>query len=103
MQVTMYCYLKQSCLSCIRFLREHQRQGVQFMFECVTGLVNFLCLDSKVQLTYSNQRNFGGYGCVLADDMGLGKTFQVHILAGSFLFDNYAERDIALDTFDARY
>ncbi|EKX48582.1 hypothetical protein GUITHDRAFT_68686, partial [Guillardia theta CCMP2712] len=42
-----------------RFLREHQRQGVQFMFECVTGL-----------------RNFGGYGCVLADDMGLGKTFQ---------------------------
>ena len=42
-----------------RFLREHQRQGVQFMFECATG-----------------QRGFDGAGCILADDMGLGKTFQ---------------------------
>ena len=42
-----------------RFLRPHQREGVQFMFECVTGL-----------------RNFDGHGCILADDMGLGKTLQ---------------------------
>ena len=40
-------------------MREHQRIGVQFMFECVTG-----------------QREFDGFGCILADDMGLGKTFQ---------------------------
>lgn len=38
-------------------LRPHQREGVQFLFECVMGL-----------------RGFEGEGCILADDMGLGKT-----------------------------
>jgi DNA repair and recombination RAD54-like protein len=38
-----------------KWLRPHQREGVAFMFECVTGL-----------------RDFGGNGCILADDMGLG-------------------------------
>ncbi|KAG7670478.1 hypothetical protein Ndes2526B_g00232 [Nannochloris sp. 'desiccata'] len=42
-----------------RFLRPHQREGVQFMFECVCGL-----------------RSYEGNGCILADDMGLGKTLQ---------------------------
>eukprot|EP00210_Caulerpa_lentillifera_P002332 g2237.t1 len=42
-----------------KFLRPHQREGVQFMFECVNGL-----------------RAFTGQGCILADDMGLGKTLQ---------------------------
>ncbi|PSC67651.1 DNA repair and recombination RAD54 [Micractinium conductrix] len=42
-----------------QFLRPHQREGVQFMFECVCGL-----------------RSFQGQGCILADDMGLGKTLQ---------------------------
>ncbi|KAL6768149.1 RAD54B [Auxenochlorella protothecoides x Auxenochlorella symbiontica] len=42
-----------------RWLRPHQREGVAFMFECVTGL-----------------RPFDGQGCILADDMGLGKTLQ---------------------------
>ena len=36
--------------SLTRFLRPHQREGVQFMFECVSGL-----------------RNFDGNGCILAD------------------------------------
>jgi DNA repair and recombination protein RAD54B len=40
-------------------LRPHQREGVQFMYECVMGM-----------------REFGGQGCILADDMGLGKTLQ---------------------------
>jgi DNA repair and recombination RAD54-like protein len=40
-------------------LREHQREGVRFMFECVNGL-----------------RPYNGQGCILADDMGLGKTLQ---------------------------
>eukprot|EP00039_Didymoeca_costata_P006492 m.90727 g.90727 ORF g.90727 m.90727 type:complete len:893 (-) comp13278_c0_seq5:46-2724(-) len=40
-----------------RWLRPHQRTGVQFLFDCVTG-----------------QKEFGGEGCILADDMGLGKT-----------------------------
>ena len=38
-------------------LRPHQREGVQFLFECTMGL-----------------RGFEGQGCLLADDMGLGKT-----------------------------
>ena len=42
-----------------RFLRPHQREGVQFMAECVLGL-----------------RRFRGAGAILADDMGLGKTLQ---------------------------
>ncbi|GBE60424.1 DNA repair protein [Babesia ovata] len=42
-----------------RFLRDHQRQGVQFIFDCLMGL-----------------KEFDGQGCILADDMGLGKTLQ---------------------------
>lgn len=36
-----------------RWLRPHQREGLQFMFDCVAGL-----------------RGGGGQGCILADDMG---------------------------------
>eukprot|EP00041_Stephanoeca_diplocostata_P032473 m.1040431 g.1040431 ORF g.1040431 m.1040431 type:complete len:965 (+) comp24155_c0_seq5:251-3145(+) len=39
------------------WLRPHQRTGVQFLFDCVTGA-----------------KDFEGEGCILADDMGLGKT-----------------------------
>jgi SNF2 family DNA or RNA helicase len=35
-----------------KWLRPHQREGVQFMYECVMGL-----------------RGFNGYGCILADGM----------------------------------
>lgn len=38
-----------------RHLRPHQREGLQFLFECVMGL-----------------REAGRFGAVLADDMGLG-------------------------------
>ncbi|XP_020237119.1 protein CHROMATIN REMODELING 25 isoform X2 [Cajanus cajan] len=44
----------------VRFLRPHQREGVQFMFDCVSGL----CTSPNI------------HGCILADDMGLGKTLQ---------------------------
>lgn len=40
-------------------LRPHQREGVKFMYDCVTG----------VQIP-------GFYGCIMADEMGLGKTLQ---------------------------
>ena len=43
-----------------KWLRPHQREGVHFMFECVSSL-----------------RATEGAGCILADDMGLGKTLQV--------------------------
>ncbi|KAG0470025.1 hypothetical protein HPP92_016725 [Vanilla planifolia] len=46
--------------SLVRYLRAHQREGVQFMFDCVSGL-------SSAE---------GISGCILADDMGLGKTLQ---------------------------
>lgn len=42
-----------------KHLREHQREGVKFMYECVMGLKDPHML-----------------GCILADEMGLGKTFQ---------------------------
>ena len=42
-----------------KWLRPHQREGVQFMYQCVM-----------------NMRSFKGNGCILADDMGLGKTLQ---------------------------
>ena len=41
-----------------KFLRPHQRDGVRFMAECVTG-----------------SRDFDGNGVILADDMGLGIIF----------------------------
>ncbi|XP_038976868.1 DNA repair and recombination protein RAD54-like [Phoenix dactylifera] len=44
----------------VRYLRPHQREGVQFMFDCVSGLSS----------------SDGISGCILADDMGLGKTLQ---------------------------
>jgi DNA repair and recombination RAD54-like protein len=49
-------------------LRPHQREGVRFMFDCVTG------------------NRVGGYeGCILADDMGLGKTLQVVTLVWTMI------------------
>ena len=53
-----------------KWLRPHQREGVQFMYECVMGL-----------------REFKGAGCILADDMGLGKVrfvcvvFDMHLVS----------------------
>jgi DNA repair and recombination protein RAD54B len=40
-------------------LRAHQRDGVVYLYECVTGM-----------------RAFSGQGAILADEMGLGKTLQ---------------------------
>ncbi|KAL8842209.1 MAG: hypothetical protein Q9170_000615 [Blastenia crenularia] len=49
-------------------LREHQRAGVKFMYECVMGL-----------------RDFPGHGTILADEMGLGKTLQTIALLWTLL------------------
>ena len=50
------------------WLRPHQRDGVQFLFKCVTG-----------------QGKFSGNGCILADEMGLGKTLQSITLVWTLL------------------
>lgn len=56
-----------------KLLRPHQREGVQFLYECVMGL-----------------RDFGGQGCILADDMGLGKTLTTIALLWTLLRQNPA-------------
>ncbi|XVE66844.1 hypothetical protein DITRI_Ditri08aG0112400 [Diplodiscus trichospermus] len=57
----------------VRFLRPHQREGVQFMFECVSGL------NSAANIN----------GCILADDMGLGKTLQSITLLYTLLLQGF--------------
>ncbi|KAK4694474.1 DNA repair and recombination protein RAD54B, partial [Lecanoromycetidae sp. Uapishka_2] len=52
-------------------LREHQREGVKFMYECVMGM-----------------RDFDGQGAILADEMGLGKTLQTIALIWTLLKQN---------------
>lgn len=52
-------------------LREHQREGVKFMYECVMGM-----------------RDFDGQGVILADEMGLGKTLQTIALLWTLLKQN---------------
>ncbi|KAG9341543.1 hypothetical protein JZ751_019049 [Albula glossodonta] len=42
-----------------KILRPHQREGVKFLWDCVTG-----------------RRIQDSYGCIMADEMGLGKTLQ---------------------------
>ena len=54
-----------------KHLREHQREGVKFMYECVMGM-----------------RDFDGNGAILADEMGLGKTLQTIVLLWTLLKQN---------------
>ncbi|GAA5945928.1 hypothetical protein JCM10213_006186 [Rhodosporidiobolus nylandii] len=51
-------------------LRDHQKEGVRFMYECVMGM------------------RTAGQGCILADDMGLGKTIQAITLIWTLLKQN---------------
>ena len=51
-----------------RVLRPHQREGVKFMYDCVTG--------ARVE---------GHHGCIMADEMGLGKTLQCIALLWTLL------------------
>lgn len=51
-----------------KVLRPHQREGVKFMYDCVTG-----------------QQIENSYGCIMADEMGLGKTLQCITLMWTLL------------------
>ncbi|KAL9129483.1 MAG: hypothetical protein Q9217_002079 [Psora testacea] len=57
-------------------LRDHQREGVKFLYECVMGL-----------------RDFDGRGAILADEMGLGKTLQTIALLWTLLKQNPIDGD----------
>lgn len=52
-------------------LRPHQREGVEFLYECVMGL-----------------RSFNGQGALLADEMGLGKSLTTIALLWTLLKQN---------------
>ena len=74
-----------------RCLRPHQREGVQFLFECTMGLRGF----SKDLETGEIVRE----GCILADDMGLGKTLMSITLIWTlmnqgFTYDKAAVRKV---------
>lgn len=53
-----------------RHLRDHQREGVQFLYECVMGM------------------RCEGEGAIMADEMGLGKTLQTITLLWTLLKQN---------------
>ncbi|KAK9809182.1 hypothetical protein WJX72_010957 [[Myrmecia] bisecta] len=61
-----------------RNLRPHQREGVQFLYECVMGL-----------------REPNRFGSVLGDEMGLGKTLQVIALVWTLLKQGPQGRPVA--------
>lgn len=52
-------------------LREHQRAGLSFLYECVMGM-----------------KDYTGQGAILADEMGLGKTLQTIALIWTLLKQN---------------
>lgn len=57
--VTVHCELTNR-------MKDHQKQGVKFMWDA--------CYESVKRLN-----EHSGYGCILAHCMGLGKTFQVKL------------------------
>jgi DNA repair and recombination protein RAD54B len=61
-----------------KHLREHQREGVQFMYECVMSMRE------------------SGEGTILADDMGLGKSLQTIALLWTLMKQNptYEEQPV---------
>lgn len=58
-----------------KILRPHQREGVKFMYDCVTG-----------------KRIENAYGCIMADEMGLGKTLQCITLMWTLLVSAFTLR-----------
>ena len=89
-----------------QFLRAHQREGVQFTFECggsrarshalprriTTGLT---CSRCVCRPSVMGLRPYEGSGCILADDMGLGKTLQSITVLYTLLQCGFNDKPIA--------
>jgi DNA repair and recombination protein RAD54B len=60
-------------------LREHQRNGVAFLYECVMGM-----------------RGSAGEGAILADEMGLGKTLQTIALLWTLMKQSPIDGEMVL-------
>jgi SNF2 family DNA or RNA helicase len=60
-------------------LRPHQVEGVNFMYECITG-----------------QRGKAIEGCILADFMGLGKTLQTLTLIRCAVIQKIAQKIVVV-------
>ncbi|KAK8152906.1 P-loop containing nucleoside triphosphate hydrolase protein [Phyllosticta citrichinensis] len=58
-----------------KHLRDHQREGVSFLYECVMGM------------------GLSGHGAILADEMGLGKTLQSITLIWTLMKQNPIHED----------
>ncbi|EDO15107.1 hypothetical protein Kpol_1071p14, partial [Vanderwaltozyma polyspora DSM 70294] len=69
-----------------KFLREHQKQGVKFMYDCIIG---FCRPEEKKDTDCSNslilEKDYDINGCLLADEMGLGKTLMTITLIWTLL------------------
>ncbi|CCK72304.1 DNA-dependent ATPase RDH54 KNAG_0J02230 [Huiozyma naganishii CBS 8797] len=69
-----------------KHMRNHQREGVKFIYDCVMGLlrtkeVPLDVVDRSLILEKDSDIN----GCLLADDMGLGKTLMTITLIWTLL------------------
>lgn len=68
-----------------KMLRNHQRIGVKFMYDCLLGLETNLTAESTDDKSCRLERDSDIKGCILADDMGLGKTLMTITLIWTLL------------------
>jgi DNA repair and recombination protein RAD54B len=61
-----------------KVLRDHQKHGVRFLYECVMGIRGKI-LFSKLKIGDARK------GAILADEMGLGKSIQTIALIWTLL------------------
>lgn len=69
-------------------LRPHQREGVKFMYDCVSGLAKPTGKPPTIDQTTTSlilERDSDISGCLLADEMGLGKTLMTIALIWTLL------------------
>jgi len=79
-----------------RKLRQHQREGTQFLFECLMNEPRGEEGEGVEGEPNRTFRAFKGQGCILADDMGLGKTLQSITILHTLLRQGFKKGDPAV-------